>query len=105
MQLTKTTFIRQLSQAHQRPQKHYAAALEDILAGIQQSLAQGHTIAFLGFGAFYTHKQPAAHIKQIGSGRTVTIPAHARVGFRVGEALRRAVRGRYKRGRFHFLHK
>src|SRR5437868_3306486 len=50
----KEELIKHLAKKNRRPQEHYRAALNEILASIQDQLAQGKEIVLTGFGSFYT---------------------------------------------------
>ncbi len=95
MKVNKTEFIRRLAKKHRRSQAHYSQALEDVFGGIEEYLAAGHTLQFLGFGSFVTHakKEQQLKFKSIRSGKLlqIKVPAHHYVVFHVGKLLRKAV--------------
>jgi nucleoid DNA-binding protein len=101
MQVYKTDFIRRLAKKNRRSQIHYAEALDEIFAGVKETLSDGHTLHFPGFGSFVTHQKKEQKLKTVGTGKMVTIPAHRYVIFHVGKLLRKAVfkRGQQKRTR------
>src|SRR5437660_4203515 len=86
-----TDLIRSLAATHQRSQEHYRQALREITTAIADELARGHEVQLTDFGTFYTRMQPAAHIRDIRTGKPLAVAAHRRVAFRVGELLKGAV--------------
>ena len=69
------------------------AALDAVLDGITESLAEGRTVRLTGFGAFV----PAARAERSGrhpaTGETLVHPAVRTVRFRPGEGLKSALNG------------
>lgn len=86
-----TDLIERLATIHQRSHAHYRQALCEITAAIADDLAAGHSIQLTDFGTFYSLLQPEVHIRDIRTGKTISVPAHRRVAFRPGEQLKRAV--------------
>ncbi len=91
MKRTYTTdLVRRLATKHRRSQAHYRAAITEIFGEIAEQLGTGHHVQLTQFGTFYTRLQPAAKIKDIRSGKPVTVPAHRVAAFHVGQAFKRA---------------
>jgi nucleoid DNA-binding protein len=92
MHLYKTDMIRKLASKHRRSQAHYQAAMTEIFEGITEQLGNGHSITLIGFGTFYARSRAEQKLKDIRSGKMLTVPAHHQVAFRAGNELRSAVK-------------
>jgi DNA-binding protein HU-beta len=92
MQLHKTDLIRKLSRKHRRSQAHYQAAFTEIFDAIRTELSNGKSITILGFGTFYSRPVKEQTLRDVRSGKQITVAPHQRVGFRPGEELRKAVK-------------
>lgn len=90
----KEEFIKHLAKKHQRPQHHYQKAVSDIFSGIQDQLAQGNQVTFIGFGTFYTRLRKPGTATNFKTKQKVEVPALRLATFRPGIILKRAVRGR-----------
>ena len=69
------------------------AALNAVLDSIQEGLAGGDKVVITGFGSFDVRNVNATRIRAIQgaqAGNLITVPAHKRVGFKVGTELARA---------------
>lgn len=91
--LYKTTLVHRVAQRTQRPQPVVQQTLTAALDVITHALARGETVTLPGFGTFYTREQPESRVRPIRGGQPLTIPAHRVAAFRVGDVLRRQVRG------------
>jgi DNA-binding protein HU-beta len=91
--LYKTMLVRRVAQRTQRPQPVVQQTLTTALDVIAQALARGETVTLPGFGTFYTREQPASSVRAIRSRQPLTVPAHRVAAFRVGDVLKRQVRG------------
>jgi nucleoid DNA-binding protein len=91
--LYKTTLVRRVAQRTQRAQPVVQQTLTTALDIIAQALARGETVTLPGFGTFYTRQQPASSVRHIRSHQPLTVPAHRVAAFRVGDVLKRQVRG------------
>jgi DNA-binding protein HU-beta len=67
-------------------------AVREFLRALMEELADGCTITLPGFGTFATTDRPAQQVRDIRTGRVITIPAHRRVTFRAGKDLRYELR-------------
>jgi len=65
---------------------------------IEQSLKEGKTVTFPGFGTFYTRGKQAGQARNFQTDELMTYPARRQAAFRPGEILKRAVRGDRRRG-------
>ena len=71
------------------------AALNAVLESIQEALAGGNKVVLTGFGSFDVRNVRASRVRAIRgaqAGNLITVPAHNRVGFKVGSELRGAAR-------------
>lgn len=75
-----------------RTQTFYREAIEEILDAIQNQLAQGKDVSFLGFGTFYTRMGKPGKAMNFKTKQPVEYTAQRRVAFRPGAALKHAVR-------------
>jgi DNA-binding protein HU-beta len=66
---------------------------------IEQTLREGKTVTFPGFGTFYTRERQAGQVRDVRTGEMRTYAARRVAAFRVGDVLKRAVRGERRRGR------
>ena len=91
----KTSFLKRVVQKHQKPQltqKVYRQVLTELLTSIQQELAAGRKVSFLGFGTFSTRMHRGGRglnfkTKKPIEYKPVRIPV-----FRPGSLLKQAVR-------------
>jgi len=91
--------IRILAKKHRRSQAHFHGAVTELLEEISLQLSRGHTLRLIGFGAFYTRQKPASTLKDIRSGKRITIPAHRVAAFRAGATLKKAALTQPKAGK------
>ena len=97
--MNKGQFIKYLANRNRRAPGgrtlvYYREALEEILAGIQDQLAQGKDVSFLGFGSFYTRMRKGGKAFNIHANKPMDYKPVRQAAFRVGDILKRAVRGR-----------
>ena|SRR2546421_75366 len=90
----KQAFIRYLAKENRRPQHFYQTALTEFFDGIQNQLKEGKRVQFPGFGTFYTRKQKARKGINPKTKVKIDIPEMRLAGFKVGDVLKRAVRGK-----------
>ena len=75
-------------------------ALNSVLDTLRTSLAKGDRVVLTGFGTFEVREVKERKVRPIrgGSvGKTITVPAHRRVGFSAGAELSQAVRSSRRR--------
>ncbi len=88
----KTDLVKYLAKKHRRPQDHYQTAINEILAGVQEQLAQGKEVALTGFGTFYTRMRQASRGINFKTKKTIEVKPVRLAAFRVGTLLKQAVR-------------
>ncbi len=72
------------------------AALNAVLASVQDALAEGDRVVLTGFGSFEVRQIKERRVRPIRGGQAgdlVTVPAHKRVGFTAGAELNKAAQG------------
>lgn len=74
------------------PQTQVKEILLEILTWIQDSLAQKEDVQLPGFGTFKTTERAARKGRNPATGEEMTFPASTGVKFKVGAALKRAVK-------------
>jgi len=89
--MKKAEFVQILAQKTGLSKKDAEVALNATLETIEEVLAKGDTINFIGFGGFSTIKRAARKAKVPGTDKVVDIPATTAVKFKVGKKLKEAV--------------
>ncbi len=90
----KTDLVKHLAKKNRRSQEHYQIALNEILVGIQEQLAQGKEVALTGFGTFYTRHRKGGKGMNFKTRKPMEYQAVRQVAFRVGILLKQAVRSK-----------
>jgi DNA-binding protein HU-beta len=92
--MNKTSFIKRVTQKNQKPipQRVYNQVLKELLTSIQQELAAGRTVQFLGFGTFYTRIHRGGKGLNFKTKKVVEYKATRIPAFRPGSLLKKAVR-------------
>jgi DNA-binding protein HU-beta len=91
----KRSFLKRVVQKHQKPQitqKVYRQVLTELLTSIQQELAAGRSVSFLGFGTFYTRMHKGGSGRNFKTGKPIEYKAVRIPAFRPGSLLKQAVR-------------
>jgi DNA-binding protein HU-beta len=91
----KSTFLKRVVQKHQKPQltqKVYRQVLKELLTSIQQELAAGRSVSFLGFGTFSTRMHRGGRGRNFKTGKPIEYKAVRIPAFRPGSLLKQAVR-------------
>lgn len=99
----KTELIRQVARETRLSQRIVSDVVDATHKLIADTLRAGQQVIIPGFGAFYTRKRPAGHIKHIKTGKMINVPARTVAAFRVGAILKRAVTNQGKKGRRRLL--
>ena len=90
-----TAFLKRVSQKNQKQhisKRVYDKVIKEFLASIQQELAAGRKVQFLGFGTFYTRVHKAGKARNFKTGKPVEYKAVRIPAFRPGSLLKQAVR-------------
>jgi DNA-binding protein HU-beta len=94
----KTDVIKRVARETRLSQRVVSDVVNATHRLIEGTLREGKTVTFPGFGTFYTSKRRGGKLKDFRSGKEVSYPARRVAGFRVGEILKRAVRGERRTG-------
>ena len=93
--MNKIPFIKRVAQKNQKPQitkRVYQQVLKELLTGIQQELAAGRTVQFLGFGTFSTRMHKGGRGRNFKTGKPIEYKPVRIPAFRPGSLLKQAVR-------------
>ena len=95
----KTELIKRVSRETRLSQRIVADVIAASHRLIEQALREGQSMTFPGFGTFYTRDKQAGQVRDVRTGEIVSYEARRVAAFRVGDVLKRAVRGERRRGR------
>ncbi|HEU0113192.1 MAG TPA: HU family DNA-binding protein, partial [Thermomicrobiales bacterium] len=87
----KTELIRCVAKETRLSQSAVHAALTASLRQIAAALAAGEPVTLPGFGTFYPSRHQAGRIRDVRTGKLITVPARRTAAFRAGAILKRAV--------------
>jgi len=88
----KYDLVKRVARDQRLSQRVANDAITSALKVIRESLAEGKTVTFPGFGTFYTRRQPEGVVQHIQTKEPLKIPARQVIGFRVGTILKKSVR-------------
>src|SRR5947199_8515596 len=88
----KHDLVKRVARDQRLTQRVANDAITSALKVIRETLAEGKTVSFPGFGTFYTRRRPEGIIRHIRTKEPLKIPARQVVGFRVGSILKQSVR-------------
>jgi DNA-binding protein HU-beta len=94
MAMYKTDLIRRVAQETRLSQATVNAVLTASLRQIATALAAGEAVVVPGFGTFSPSMQQARRIRDVRTGRPITLPARRTATFRAGAVLKRTLTGR-----------
>ena len=97
--MNKTDVVKRVSRETRLSQRVVSDVIGATHRLIEETLRDGKSVTFPGFGTFQTSQRRGGKVKHVRTGETVEYPARRIAGFRVGEVLKRAVRGENRRGR------
>lgn len=89
--MNKTQFIQILAKKLSWSKKQTEQALDGTLNLIQDSLAKGHEVKFVGFGAFSVKARKKKLIKNPKTGEKIEIPPSKSPCFKVGKHFKQKV--------------
>ena len=90
--MNKADFITSASQKAELTKKDMTLALDVILETITDTLSQGDSVSFIGFGTFNTSKRAAREGINPSTGAKLQIAATTVAKFKVGSKLKEAVK-------------
>jgi len=91
-QHTKAEFLKAISDKTSMTQTDIDKALGGILGQIENILAKGESIAFIGFGKFTVSDRSARDGRNPQTGKVIKIPASKVAKFTAGQMLKDAVK-------------
>ena len=91
--MNKADFVKRIAADTELTQKQAAAALDSVLANIQEVVASGDTLAFTGFGSFSVKSREAREGRNPATGEAMSIPASKVPAFKAGKAFKDKVNG------------
>ncbi len=93
----KSEFVRKVGKQTRLSQSIVQDVLNASHRLIEETLRSGGTVQFPGFGTFYTRERKASKLKDMKSGKEITVEARNIAAFKTGDILRRAVAGKRRR--------
>lgn len=90
--MNKAEFVEKVSGKTGLSRKTTEDTVKAVLETISESLADGESISFVGFGTFTVAERAAREGKNPRTGEKVTIPATTVPKFKPGKALKDAVK-------------
>ena|SRR6266540_1796033 len=94
----KTDVVKRVARETRLSQRVVGDVLTATHRLIEQTLREGRMVTFPGFGTFYTSHRRGGKLKNVRTGKEVSYGDRRVAGFRVGEILKRAVRGERRTG-------
>jgi nucleoid DNA-binding protein len=94
----KTDIIRKVASETRLSQRIVSDVVGELHRLIEQALREGKSVTFPGFGTFYSKQKQGGKVRDVRTGEMVEYEARQIAAFRVGEVLKRAVRGQRRRG-------
>ena len=95
----KTDLVKRVARDTRLSQRIVADVIDSTTRLIEQVLREEQSVSFPGFGTFYSKERQEGQVRHITTRKMVTYPARRVAAFRVGEVLKRAVRGERRTGR------
>ncbi|KOO14431.1 DNA-binding protein HU [Vibrio xuii] len=89
--MNKTQLTEVISEQADITKKQANEALDAIIKGISQALAQGEEVALIGFGTFKITERAARTGRNPSTGETIQIAASKSPSFKAGKALKEAL--------------
>ena len=97
IQRAKPDIVKMIKQKTGMKQTKAKIALEAVLESIQDCLAKGESVGFLGFGSFSISERAARDGRNPQTGEKLKIPASKAVKFSAGKDLKEAVNAKKKK--------
>ena len=92
--MTKQEFVDRVASKSGLNRREASKAVDAFLESVTESLKQGDSVSFTGFGKFSTQRRAERQgVNPRSPGQKVTIPAATVPKFSAGSALKQAVRG------------
>lgn len=94
--MNKTELIGKVAEVSGMTKKDTEKVINAFIDVVEGALAQGDTVAILGFGTFLARERPAREGRNPRTGDPIQIPAAKVPVFRPGRTLRESVTGENK---------
>lgn len=91
--MNKTELVSRVAERANMTKKDTERFLNTFIDVVEEALAQGDTVAILGFGTFLARERPAREGRNPRTGQPIQIPASKVPVFRPGRGLRGSVTG------------
>ena len=92
MAITKAQFVDRVASKSGLSRKDAASAVDAVLSSIEESLKQGESVTFTGFGKFSAQQRGERQGVNPRTGEKVTIAAATVPKFQAGSALKNALK-------------
>jgi nucleoid DNA-binding protein len=92
MALGKYELTKRIATKAQLTQKQAALQFDTTLCAIREALEGGDDVRLVGFGSFHVRTIKARRATHPTTHETLMVPAHTRVKFSAGKALKQALR-------------
>lgn len=90
--MNKSELIAKIAEKAELSKKDAEKALNAFVDGVTEALVAGDKVVLVGFGSFETKKRAARKGKNPQTGAVIDIPATTVPSFKVGKALKEAVK-------------
>ena len=90
--MNKSELIAKIAEKAELSKKDAEKALNAFVDGVTEALVAGDKVVLVGFGSFETKKRAARKGKNPQTGAIIDIPASTVPSFKVGKALKDAVK-------------
>ena len=90
--MNKSELIAKIAEKAELSKKDAEKALNAFVDGVTEALVAGDKVVLVGFGSFETKKRAARKGKNPETGAVIDIPATTVPSFKVGKALKDAVK-------------
>ncbi len=90
--MNKSELIAKIAEKAELSKKDAEKALNAFVDGVTEALVAGDKVVLVGFGSFETKKRAARKGKNPQTGAVIDIPATTVPSFKVGKALKDAVK-------------
>ena len=90
--MNKTELVSVVSEKTEFSKKESAQIVDALFASIEEALAKGEKVQFIGFGTFEIRERAARKGRNAQTGAEIEIPASKVPAFKPGKALKDAVK-------------
>lgn len=90
--MNKTEFVKYIADKYDMSAKDAKASLDIVVTSMTEALAEGETIALVGFGTFDIVEKAARTAKNPRTGESVEVPAHKAPRFKFAKNIKDSVR-------------